>query len=61
VTSEGYFRPIIQSSPADRAVIEAKSGDSHDMKVSSGGGAESRDIARILRDFWFDESDAQHD
>jgi hypothetical protein len=60
MTGDLYLVPIIQSGPADRAVIQAKSGDAYNMQVSSSRGAESRDVAGVLRDFRFYESDTQH-
>jgi len=61
MTSDGYLVPIIQTGAAHGAIIQTKSGDTHDMKMSSCGRAESRDIAGILWDFRFYQGNAQHD
>lgn len=60
MTLEGNLIPVIKSGTSHRSVVETKSRHSNDMQICSGGGTKTSNIARILWDFGFDESNMKH-
>src|SRR5438105_1318195 len=51
VTMKLNFRPVIQSGAAHGAIIKAKTRHAYDVQRHTGRRAQTRDIARIWRDF----------
>ena len=58
VPVERDFIPVIQPRSFHCAIIQPKTGDANDMQLRICSRAETRDIARILRDFGLNEGDA---
>jgi hypothetical protein len=61
MSMQNHFWPIIQASPAHRAVVQAKTCGTHNVEWGSGGSAESRDVAGVLRYLRFNECDINHE
>jgi hypothetical protein len=59
-TTEINIRPVVQSGPANRPVVDAEARRPDNVKRQSVGGAEARNIAGVRMDFRFDQSNVKH-
>ena len=55
------FIPVIQPGASHCALVHAKSGDADNVQRGPGRRAEAGYIPRVLRDFWLNQGDGQHE
>ena len=60
MTRESHFGPIVQAGAPDSAIIKTEARDTYDVKRCIRRGAESRDVAGVLRNLRLDECDRDH-
>jgi len=58
--ADGNLVPIVEPGPAYGPIIQPKTRHPNNMQRCPRGCAESRDVSGILRNLWFNESDAEH-
>ena len=60
VPAEDHVRPVVETCPAYRPIIQAKAGCPDDMKRNVGRGAEPRDVPRVGWNLRLNKCDANH-
>ena len=61
MSMQDYFWPIIEACSAHCSIVQTKPGGADNVKWSSGGSAESCDVAGVLRYLGLDESNINHE
>ena len=60
VTSELYFRPVVEARAFQSAIVHTKASDTDDVQRHVSGGTQPRDVAGVRWNLRFDESDGDH-
>src|SRR5262249_20945061 len=58
---EVYFRPVVETSASQRAIVHAKAGDADDVQWRVCRRTHARDVAGVRWNLWFDKCDGKHE
>jgi hypothetical protein len=61
MTSEFYFRPVIETGTSYGAVVHAEAGDADDVQRSVRRRTQARNVAGVWWNLRFDKRDGKHD